>query len=311
MIGRESAIHACNYSLVMALLGYSQAKLEKISDRLDDLVYQDTWVTKSQLKNALGVSDQEIDLCSAEVKRGLSEMTLDDVATITIKDEAYPQLLKQIDRPPQILFVRGDIDLLNTDCVSVVGSRQVSREGVLRAQKVAISLAENSYTLVSGLAKGVDTAAQTATLKAGGKTIAVIGTPIHKYYPRENASLQNKIAEGHLLVSQFPLQQTVSKYNFPLRNFTMCGLSWATVIVEASETSGALYQARACVQEKRTLFIMKSLLENKSLKWPKTFVDKGAIVLKDVDTLLSELAKAKERKDSPDGQLKILDVATG
>lgn len=311
MIDRKSPIHACNYSLVMALLGYSQSKLEKIGDRVEQLVYQDEWVTKSQLKNALGVSDQEIDQCSAEVKRGLAEVTLDDVGIITIKDDAYPPLLKAIDRPPQVLFVRGDIDLLKTDCVSVVGSRQVSREGVLRAQRVAINLAENGYTLVSGLAKGVDTAAQTATIKAGGKTIGVIGTPIHKYYPRENAALQNKIAEGHLLVSQFPLQQPVSKFNFPQRNYTMCGLSWATVIVEASETSGALYQARACVQEKRKLFIMKSLLDNKSLKWPKTFVEKGAIVLKDVDMLMTELEKAKAQKPVGADQLKILDVATG
>jgi DNA processing protein len=311
MIGRETAIHARNYSLVMALLGFSQAKLEKFGDKLDELVYQSRPVTKSQLKSVLGASDEEIEICSLALKKALTEVSLDDVVSLTIRDDCYPDLLKQINRPPQVLFTRGNLDLLKTDCVSVVGSREVSREGVLRAQKIAIALAANGYTLVSGLARGVDTAAQTATIKAGGKTIAVIGTPIHQAYPRENTSLQNKIAEGHLLVSQFPPQQPVSKFNFPQRNYTMCGLSWATVIVEASETSGALYQARACIQEKRKLFIMKSLLENKLLKWPRTYVEKGALVLKDTDELLEQLAKAKSEQPSDNTQLTLLDIASG
>jgi DNA processing protein len=311
-MSKKSSIHAINYSLLMDLIGYSQAQLEKFNSRLDELVFVDQSVDRSTLREILHVTDEKIVASSQKIKASLADCEPDDISVITIKDEKYPPLLKQMRRPPIVLFYRGFWELTERFCVSVVGSRQATANGILRAQKVALMLTQNDYTIVSGLAKGIDTAAQTATIKAGGKTIGVIGTPIDKYYPNENKQLQNKIAGGHLLISQFPLQQPGSPYNFPQRNYTMCGLSLATVIVEASETSGALHQARACIQEGRTLFIMKSLLENKQLTWPRTFVDKGAIILNNEETLLDELEIAKQKKCQTKQQLNVFgQTATG
>lgn len=315
MPGKDTFRYMCNYSIVMSLLGYSQSKLAKLGSRLNELVYIDRFVSNDELTAVLGVSDEQIKQCMRDFQIAFEQVDRRDFNILSIRDAEYPELLKKIDRPPQILFLRGDIELLNTQCVSVVGSRAVSPEGVKRAQRVAIALSANNYTVVSGLAAGVDTAAHTATMKAGGRTIAVVGTPVNKYYPKENRALQDKVAEGHLLVSQFPFQQPTSPYNFPQRNFTMCGLSLATVIVEASETSGALYQATACIKEKRTLFIMKSLLENKSLKWPRKFVDQGAIVLDDIDTLLNCLHETKLKRSLPNDedaqQLTFLKASSG
>lgn len=306
---RLDSIHAVNYSLLMDLLGYSQSKLFQLEKNFDELIFSDQLIAKSELKKYVQVTDEEIDQAKERVQESFAQLTLDDVSVVTIKSALYPPLLKKIKRAPLVLFLRGIGDLMQMPCVSVVGSRAATQEGKLRAQKVAIALTENNYGIVSGLAKGIDTAAHTATIKAGGRTIAVVGTPIDKAYPRENASLQEKIAQGHLLISQFPLAQPVSKYNFPQRNYTMCGLSIATVIVEAGETSGALYQAKACIDEGRKLFIMQSLLENKALTWPAKYIDKGAIILKDVETLLEHLKTALEGQDEKTLQLSVFGKA--
>ncbi len=304
-MSNESKYHAVNYSILMGLLNYSQSRLEKLQDKLDQLVFIDHLVDASLLRDILQVSNSEIQATALAAKAAIDNLELDDVNVISIKDELYPQLLKQVRRPPQILFYRGLLELAHTPCVSVVGSRNATELGILRAQKVALVLTQHNYTVVSGLAKGIDTAAQTATIKAGGKTIGVIGTTIDKFYPNENKQLQNQIAAGHLLISQFPLQQPGSKYNFPQRNHTMCGLSTATIIVEAGETSGALYQATSCIQENRKLFLMKSLLENKKLEWPQKFVNQGAIVVKDPENLLEELEREDRQKVETSAQMNI------
>lgn len=306
---RESQYHAINYSVLMDLIGYSQASLEKLRGNLDELVFLEQRVDRATLKDLLKVTDEKIDESLRRVKAAFDDCELDDISVVSIKEDKYPRLLKQVHAAPVVLFYRGMLELAETPCVSVVGSRQASELGVLRAQKVALVLTEAKYTVVSGLAKGIDTAAQTATIKAGGRTIGVIGTPIDEYYPNENKQLQNKIAGGHLLISQFPLQQPGSRFNFPQRNYTMCGLSLATVIVEASETSGALHQARACIKEGRRLLLMKSLLENKQLTWPRTFVEKGAIVLNDTETLLAELERLKQKEVETGNQLSVFGMA--
>jgi DNA processing protein len=131
--------------------------------------------------------------------------------------------------------------------------------------------------VVSGLAKGVDTEALTAAIDAGGQVIAVIGTPLDKAYPAENARLQERIYDKHLLISQFPPGQRVFQGNFPVRNRLMAALTDATAIVEAGETSGTLHQAKACVRFERWLFIARSAVEDPHLKWPAEFVDKPRV----------------------------------
>lgn len=192
--------------------------------------------------------------------------------------------LNEVERAhaPRTLFVQGDVKLLTQGSrVSIVGSRKASPEGIARAKKLARLLAERNVTVVSGLAEGIDTAAHSAAIDAGGRTVAVLGTPLDRVYPRENASLQERIARDHLVVSQFPPGSSVQKRNFPLRNRTMALVSDATVIVEASDTSGSLHQGWEAIRLGRGLFIAKSLADSPSLKWPAELQHYGARVLSD------------------------------
>jgi len=170
------------------------------------------------------------------------------------------------------VWAAGDLSLLRLPCVAIVGTRKVSRDGAARARRLARELAQAGIVVVSGLAKGIDTEALTTAIEAGGKTIAVIGTPIDKAYPDENKRLQEKIYSEHLLISQFAPGKAVYQSNFPERNKLMAAITDATVIVEASDTSGSLHQAAECVRLGRWLFIAKSIVQNRTIRWPKDFL---------------------------------------
>jgi DNA protecting protein DprA len=172
------------------------------------------------------------------------------------------------------VFLAGNRALLGRKCVSVVGTREVSPEGWQRASQLARKLAAHNVVIVSGLAKGVDTAALSSAIEAGGQTIAVIGTPLSKAYPAENWRLQEEIWRHHLLMTPFAEGEPVFKGNFPKRNRVMAAISDATVIIEASDTSGTLHQAAECQRLGRWLFIAKSVADDASLKWPKSFLGK-------------------------------------
>ncbi len=170
------------------------------------------------------------------------------------------------------LWWSGDISLVRKPCVAVVGARKVSDAGAARARRLARELVKAGVVVVSGLAHGVDTEALTAAIDAGGRTIAVIGTPINKAYPAANNRLQEKIYREHLLISQFEPNGRVYPSNFPDRNKLMAAICDATVIIEASDTSGSLHQAAECVRLNRWLFIAKSLLDDSNLEWPSDFI---------------------------------------
>ena len=170
------------------------------------------------------------------------------------------------------IFYAGDISLLNHRCVSIVGTRDVSQAGWTRAQRLSKELVAAGVVVVSGLAKGVDTAAMTSAIESGGHVIGVIGTSLAKAYPAENASLQETVWQRHLLLSPFAEDARIFKSNFPKRNRVMAALSDATVIVEASDTSGTLHQAAECQRLGRWLFIMKSVADDPKLKWPASFL---------------------------------------
>lgn len=174
--------------------------------------------------------------------------------------------------PGMELYYAGDLGLLRRPCVAVVGTRDVSAGGAARARRLARELVGAGVVVVSGLAKGVDTEALTAAIEAGGKVVAVIGTPLDKAYPAENKRLQEEIYREHLLVSQFPWGASTYQSSFPARNRTMAALSDATAIIEAGETSGTLHQAVACNRLGRWLFITRAVAENPDLTWPASFL---------------------------------------
>ncbi len=191
---------------------------------------------------------------------------------------------------PEWLYLVGDVGLLRPrPRVSIVGTRKPSKEGLSRASRLARDLVGQGVVVVSGLARGIDTAAHAATIDSGGRTIAVLGTPLDVSYPRENAALQRRIAAQHLLVSQFPPRHPSGRTNFPRRNRTMALLSDATVIVEAGESSGTLSQGWEALRLGRELFVLKSLAENEQLAWPREMLRYGARVLAETEDLLDTL----------------------
>jgi DNA processing protein len=210
-------------------------------------------------------------------------------------DFNYPERLQEAKYPVELFYYKGDIGLLTSPSVSVVGSRKCSEEGKSVAQRLVQKLVEKGLTVVSGLAVGIDTAALKTAIASGGKVVGVIGTPIDEYYPKENRDLQDEIANKHLLVSQVPFyryatEPFLSRRNyFPQRNETMSALSQATIIVEASDTSGTLTQARACLEQKRTLFIHDSCFLRTDITWPRRFEQRGAIRVKTINDILKPL----------------------
>ncbi len=210
-------------------------------------------------------------------------------------DFQYPDKLQDAAHPIGLFYYQGDINLANTRCLSVVGSRQCSQAGKSRTKKLVKLLVEHDFTIISGLAKGVDTVALETAIEAGGRVIGVIGTPINQCYPAENQSLQNKIANEHLLISQVPFYRydhlpfNDRRFYFPKRNATMSALSLGTIIVEAGETSGTLTQARAALQQQRQLFILQSCFENSAITWPEAFEKKKAIRVREIEDIISNL----------------------
>lgn len=208
----------------------------------------------------------------------------------------YPEKLRDAASPVELLYFVGHWDLAWSPSVAVVGTRQPTEEGLARTRKLVKSLVEDDFTVVSGLAAGIDTAAHKAAMDCGGRTIAVLGTPLSKSYPLENADLQRAIGQDYLVISQVPVKRYEmqsfkgNRYFFPERNVTMAALTDATVIVEAGDTSGTLIQARAALEQGRKLFVMENCF-GRGLRWPERLAAKGAVRVKDYGDIAEQLPK--------------------
>ncbi len=210
----------------------------------------------------------------------------------------YPEKLRDAANPIELLYYHGQWGLVESPCIAVVGTRNPSEEGIQRTRQIVRKLVYDGYTIVSGLAKGVDTVAhETAMATEGGRTIAVIGTPLSHTYPNDNVELQQRIARNFLVLSQVPVMKWESqdyRHNrgfFPARNITMSALTEGTIIVEAGETSGTLIQARAALKQGRKLFILDSCFKNKTLTWPQRFADQGAVRVTDYNDVKQHLSQ--------------------
>jgi DNA processing protein len=192
--------------------------------------------------------------------------------------------LNEVERKfvPKRLFVVGDTAIFEAGFrVSIVGSRKASPQGLRRAARLAKNVCERGGIVVSGLARGIDTAAHRAAIDAGGRTVAVIGTPLDVAYPPENRELQSLIMKDHICVSQFAFGTPVQPKNFPIRNRTMALLSDATVIIEAGEKSGSISQGWEALRLGRGLFISNAISTDSELKWPREMLAYGGQTLSD------------------------------
>lgn len=187
---------------------------------------------------------------------------------------------------PAVLYCAGTMDIpLTSQRVSVIGSRNASEAGLDEAESITKLLAKNGIITVSGLARGIDTMAHKTAIASGGSTIAILGTPLDCTYPKENRLLQTEIMRNHLAVSQYAAGHRTVPGDFVLRNHTMALVSDGTVVVEAGESSGALYQCWETLRLGRPLFLGRTILDNGSLSWPEKMLERGAIPLNSLDTV--------------------------
>ena len=244
------------------------------------------------------VSPVDAARCYREATTVLSELGVSRFGIRVHGAGDYPASLRDAIDPVELLYYRGAWELAYSPCVAVVGTRQPTQKGVQRAAQAAKLLVENGYTVVSGLAAGIDTVAHRTAMKLGGRTIAVIGTHIGGSYPRVNEELQREIAAKDLVISQVPILRyerggatnpTANRWFFPERNKTMSALTQATLIIEAGETSGTLVQARAALQQGRKLFLLDSLFDRPDLTWPRKFLEEGAIRVREPEDILGRL----------------------
>jgi DNA processing protein len=213
--------------------------------------------------SALALLEQELLLSRDELTRIQAEVAVWEahgISLVSVLDLDYPENLKGVhDRPP-LLFVAGQLKPADARSIAVIGSRRASDRGLATAHSVARHLVERRFTVISGLALGIDTAAHAAALDQNGRTVAVIGTGLNHAYPPENAELQAAIARSCAVVSQFWPDAPPRRRSFPMRNAVMSGMTLATVIVEASQTSGSRIQSRLALAQGRPVFLLEDLL---------------------------------------------------
>jgi len=220
-----------------------------------------------------------------EAARDLERWEQAGIRMVCVLDAEYPSNLRMIHQHPPVLFMRGSADERDATSVAVVGTRQPTPRGIDQARELATGLAASGIPVISGLAAGIDTAAHTAALGAGGRTVAVIGTGIDRAYPAQNAGLQEDIAAKGLVISQFLPGSPPTKASFPMRNAVMSGYALATVVVEAANRSGARIQARLALQHGRHVFLMRSLLEH---DWAREYAERpGVTVVETADDVFT------------------------
>ena len=208
---------------------------------------------------------------------------------VPVTDPVYPEKLRGILDPPTLLFCRGDLSLLASITVAVVGTRKPTPYGMAVAEKLSGDLANLGVGIISGMARGIDTAAHQGALRAGGKTIAVFGCGVDMVYPTENRKLYDEIAAKGLLVSEFPMGAPAFPQNFPIRNRIVSGMSSGVLVVEGAQYSGSAITARLAMDQGREVFAVPGNITSK-LSWaPNLLIRQGAKLVMDAQDIVSEL----------------------
>ena len=208
---------------------------------------------------------------------------------VTINDDAYPPLLREIDDPPVLLYITGDFPLQDAPSVAIVGSRSPTEYGKTTSQQLSYQLAERGITVVSGFARGIDTCVHRGALEAGGRTIAVFGCGLSIIYPETNRALASEIIESGALISEFPMTMPPRGKNFPRRNRVISGLTLGTLVVEASERSGSLITARHAAEQGREVFAVPGQIFSGMSRGTHSLINQGATLINSVDDLLDAL----------------------
>ncbi len=226
-----------------------------------------------------------------EADREIEATTKLDCKLATPANPEYPRLLKEIPDPPLVLYIRGDVEVLSQLAVAMVGTRRPTVYGLQVARRLARDLAERQLVIISGLARGIDSAAHHGALEASGKTVAVLGSGIDVTYPRENKGLAEKILASAALVSEFPLGTAPAPENFPIRNRIISGLSLGVIVVEAAEYSGSLITARLASEQNREVFAVPGNITAAQSFGPNHLIKQGAKLVDEWMDVLEEFPR--------------------
>ena len=288
--------------------GIGAVRLKQVLDFYGSL--ETAWNSPVDGLLAAGLSQKIVDnflqvRSQVDLDRIMDNITKKGIKVLTWKDPDYPRRLNEINQAPPVLYVNGSINVEDDWAVAVVGTRRVTPYGRQVTVEIARFLAQNGVTVVSGLARGVDAIAHQAALQAGGRTIAVLGSGVDVIYPPEHRKLALDIVEQGALVSDYPIGTPPDGVNFPPRNRIISGLSLATIVVEAGETSGALITAEFAVDQGRDVFAVPGSILASQSEGTNKLIEQGARPLLKVDEILEVLKleqipeKQTARKQSP------------
>jgi DNA processing protein len=293
-MGNQSSLSQHDYWLALSLTpGIGPTRGKKLVNRFGtpQAVFHAS-LTELEAVGIMAVSAQAIangtSLVSAEEE--LAKAKAAEAVIVTPADELYPQRLLEIYDPPLCLYVRGDASLLSRPGIAVVGTRHPTPYGVGMAERLSCDLSARSIIIISGLARGVDTAAHRGVVNAKGKTIAIFGTGIDVVYPRENRKLADQILSlGGALISEFPVGTQPTPQNFPIRNRIISGLSLGVLVVEAAEYSGTRITARYALEQGREVYAVPGNVTNKQSWGPNTLIKQGAKLVATWEDIWEEL----------------------
>jgi DNA processing protein len=283
--------------------GIGAVRLQGLKNHFGDLAL--AWQAPKDALQAAGLSaklaERVIQVRSGvDLENYLDQVNKRRIEILTWDDLLYPIRLKEIDQPPPVLYVRGVLNPEDNWAVAVVGTRRVSTYGRQVAEEIGSYLASNGVTVVSGLARGVDAIAHQSALKAGGRTIAVLGCGVDRIYPPEHTQLAERIMANGAILSDYPIGTPPDASNFPPRNRIISGLSMATVVVEAGETSGALITAQFALDQGREVFAVPGNILAIQSKGTNKLIAEGARPLLSVHDLLDvlNLTRVTEQRES-------------
>jgi DNA processing protein len=291
--GEKSLSDPRKYWVGMNLVkGIGAARLRVLLDRFGSV--EAIWEAPSQSLYATGLSARLVE----NLLQVRAEVSLDEIwdrlqshgiEVLTWEDEGYPKRLMEIDQPPPVLYVRGDLLPQDEFSVAIVGTRRVTAYGRQVAENVAGFLARNGLTVISGMARGVDAVAHNAALDAGGRTLAVLGNGVDRIYPPEHRKLAEMIMQNGALISDYPLGTPPDSLNFPARNRIISGLAQAVVIVEAGDRSGALITASFAADQGRDVFAVPGNVNAPQSVGTKRLIQQGAHPLVNPQEILETL----------------------
>lgn len=215
---------------------------------------------------------------------------------IGLRDPRYPERLREIHDPPPLLFARGRVELLETVMLGVVGTRRPTQYGLAVAERLSADLARGRLTIVSGMARGIDTAAHRAALEVGGNTIAVFGCGVDRVYPAENKKLATQIAAEGLILSEFPMGTPAYPQNFPIRNRIVSGMGVGVLVLEGAQYSGSAITARLAMEQGREVFAVPGNITSKVSWGPNLLIKQGAKLVQEWSDVLEELPVEARRR---------------